>query len=78
MGLAAWWHVGFSWTRDQTHVACIGKQTPNHWTIRELISLMYLELELLVHGDIHLFGFRRYGHQFPKVVVPMYTSTGRV
>ena len=66
MGLVAWWPVGFSWTRDQTHVLCIGRQTPNHWTIRELISPIYLELDLLVHGDFHLFGFRRYCHHFPK------------
>lgn len=36
VGLAAPWHLG-SWlpTRDQTHVLCIGRQIPNHWTTRE-------------------------------------------
>ena len=29
-GLAALWHVGSSWTRDQTHVACIGRQILHH------------------------------------------------
>ena len=29
-------------------------------------SYIYLELDLLVHGDFHLFGFRRYCHHFPK------------
>ena len=26
MGLGATWHVGSSWSRDQTHVPCIGRQ----------------------------------------------------
>ena len=34
-GLVAPWHVGFSQTRDQTHVPCIDRQTSNHWTTRE-------------------------------------------
>ena len=25
-----------SLTRDQTHVPCIGRQIPNHWTTREV------------------------------------------
>ena len=29
-------HVGSSWTRDQTRVPCIGRQTLNHWTSREV------------------------------------------
>ena len=28
VGLVALWHVGSSWPRDQTHVPCIGRQTP--------------------------------------------------
>ena len=27
-----------SWTRDQTHVPCIGKQILNHWTTREALT----------------------------------------
>ena len=29
-------HMGSSWTRDWTLVPCIGRQTPNHWTTREV------------------------------------------
>ena len=28
-------HVGSSQTRDGTHVPCIGRWVPNHWTTRE-------------------------------------------
>ena len=34
-GLAVLQHVESSQTRDQTHVPCIGRQIPNHWTTRE-------------------------------------------
>ena len=34
-GLVALQHVGSSWTRAQTHVPCIGRQTPNHCATRE-------------------------------------------
>ena len=34
--VVAWRHVGSFWIRDQTHVLCIGKQFPNHWTTREV------------------------------------------
>ena len=27
--------VKSSWTRDWTHMPCTGRQSPNHWTIRE-------------------------------------------
>ena len=30
-------HVESSWTRDQTHVPCVGRQTPNHWTTRGVL-----------------------------------------
>ena len=32
-------HVESSWTRDQTHVPHIGRQTLNHWTTREVQDL---------------------------------------
>ena len=32
--LADLWHVGSSWSRDRTHVPCIGRQILNHWTTR--------------------------------------------
>ena len=34
-------HVGSSWTRDQTHVPCIGRWILNHWITRELPHLFY-------------------------------------
>ena len=36
-----------SWTRDRTHVPCIGRWIPNHWIDREvhfLLILMYRRL----------------------------------
>ena len=36
-GLTAPWHVGASWTRDQTRVPCIARWTINHWTTREAL-----------------------------------------
>ena len=35
-GLDALWHVRSSWTRDWTHVSCIGRRILNHWTTREV------------------------------------------
>ena len=29
-------HVGSSWTRSGTHHPCIGRQSLNHWTTREV------------------------------------------
>ena len=44
-GLAAAWHVGSSWSRDQTHVSCIGRQIPNHWTTgKSSFCLSFLRL----------------------------------
>ena len=40
MGLVALGHVGSSQTRDQTHVYCIGRRIPNHWTTRVQGSLV--------------------------------------
>ena len=39
MGLAALWHMGSSWTRDQTHVPCIGRQILIYCTTREVLAL---------------------------------------
>ena len=36
MGLVASQHVGFSWTRAQTYVPCIGRQILNHCATREV------------------------------------------
>ena len=38
-------HVGSSWTRYQTHVPCMGRGIPNHWTMREvLLCFLYSHL----------------------------------
>ena len=36
MGLIALRLKGSSWTRNQTHVPCIGRHILNHWTTREV------------------------------------------
>ena len=35
-GLVATQNVGSSWTKDQTHVPCIGKWILNQWTTRDV------------------------------------------
>ena len=35
MALVALWPMGSSWTHDQTHVPCIGRQILFHWTTKE-------------------------------------------
>ena len=47
MGLVALWHVGSSWTRDRTHVPCIGGQILNPWTIREALNHAFLTRSIL-------------------------------
>ena len=42
MGPVAPWHVGSSWTRDRTHVPCIGRRILNHWTTREVLTFHFL------------------------------------
>ena len=42
MTLVALWHVGSSWTRDQTHVSCIGRLILNHWITREPHTSLHL------------------------------------
>ena len=36
MGVVALWHVGSSWTRDQSLVPCIGRWILNLWATREV------------------------------------------
>lgn len=47
-GLVAPWHVGSSWSRDQTHVSCIGRRTPIHSTSREVQKCNFDELTILI------------------------------
>ena len=43
-GLVALWHVGSSWTRDQTRVPCIGRRILNHCATREVPQRCLLKL----------------------------------
>ena len=38
-GLVAPWHVESSWTRDRTHVPCIGRWLLNHRTTRDVSNM---------------------------------------
>ena len=41
IGLAALWHVGSSQIRYQTRVPYIGRQILNHWTSREISTIIF-------------------------------------
>ena len=41
IGLVAPRLLQSSWTRDQTHVPCIGRQIFNHWISREVFLLIF-------------------------------------
>ena len=41
MDLVAPQLVESSWTRDRTHVPCIGRQILNHWTTREVLLKIF-------------------------------------
>ena len=38
-------HVGSSWTRDWTHVPCIGRWVPIHWTTREVLETHFWKVK---------------------------------
>ena len=40
-GFVAPQHVGSSWTRDRTHVPCIGRRILNHWATREVQGVQF-------------------------------------
>ena len=42
VGLVDPWHVGSSWTRDETHVPGIGRQILNPWITRKVLNLILL------------------------------------
>ena len=64
VGLVALWHVESPQTRDQTCVLCIGGQTLNHWTSREVLCVhisvecISLGVELLDYR-VHMLSFSR-------------------
>ena len=48
LGLVAPRHVGSSWTRDQTHVLCIGRQILNHWPPKKVLFLLFFNRICLI------------------------------
>ena len=58
VGLVAPQHAGSSGTRDQTHVLCMGRQIPNHWTTKEVQTAYNFNLtwqSLPLFGMFHSF-----------------------
>ena len=41
------WDLG-SWPRGRSHIPCVGRQTPSHWTTREVPKIFLISW--LVHG----------------------------
>ena len=40
--------MGSSWTRGQTHVPCVGRHILNHWTTREVPSLICIAAKIFL------------------------------
>ena len=59
-GLVALQYVESSWTREQTHVPCIGRQRLNHWTTKEVyhhsFSLQLYHITSLLFCDENIEG----------------------
>ena len=53
-GLVAPQHVESSWTRDQTHVPCIGRQTPNPWTTREVPTIFKNDVKKTSSAELQM------------------------
>ena len=53
LSLVAPSNVGFSWTRDQTHVLCIGRWIPNHWATREVLTKNFETIQKSEHQRQH-------------------------
>ena len=43
-------HVDSSWTRDQTHVSCIGRQSLSHWTTGEVPGFLFDSIDLTLES----------------------------
>ena len=54
MGLVAPWHVESSQTRDRTHVPCIGRRIPNHWTIGEFTHELLTDTRKCLNFVFHI------------------------
>ena len=50
IGLVVPWHVGSSWTRDQTYVSCIGRWILYHQPTREAICHFLISKNSLIQG----------------------------
>ena len=54
-------HVESTWTRDQTHVPCLGRQTPIHCLTREVL-FFYFWLLIFILDFFFFFFFLREKH----------------
>ena len=43
-------YVESSWTRDQTHVPCIGRQILNHWTTRKVTTFLIISSTITLYN----------------------------
>ena len=71
MGLVAPRHVKSSWTRDQTHVPCTGRQILNHWTTRKVpgrdVEWVFIQKSLMFKGEVQAGDRNRFETYFPKL-----------
>ena len=58
-GLSSSTPVGSSGTRNQTHVSCIGRWSLNHWTTREVLSMIFLTEHCNFWHEISYVSFMR-------------------
>ena len=62
-GLLTPWHVGSSWTGDQTHVPCISRWILNHWTTGEvLIHVFYTWERTYINPNFPIHPILPHGH----------------
>ena len=56
VGLVALQHVASSWTRDQTHLSCIGGRILHHWATREAPrSLVFFSISSVISMSSNIF-----------------------
>ena len=55
MGLVGPGYVGSSQTRNRTCIPCIGRQSLNHWTMKEVLSPVFKWVQELYHLPIWAF-----------------------
>ena len=59
LSLVAPWHVGSSWTRDQTCVPFIGRRILNHWTTRKVCKKSLISDIYCVNANMDSLAFKR-------------------